>query len=369
MNYLMESPVGARVIINGRERDYFAGCSYLGLQNHPELIAAAHAALTRYGLGNGTSRGGYGEHPVYTAVEAAAARYFATEGALYYVSGYLGNTILLQGLRDDYERIFVDAAAHFSVWDGARTVGAPMHPFAHLDAGDLAAQLRAHLRPGERPLVLSDGVFPISGEIAPAPAYAAVLAEREGAILCLDDAHATGVIGEHGRGTGEYWGDRIPAALRLYSAHTLSKALGCAGGVCAADAALIARLRRDAAAFGATSPAPLAVAAAAATALALAGGQSALRQQLWANVARARAGLRNLGWALADTPVPILCLAARPGVDLARIQAELFARDLCVAHVTRYSSTPAGGALRIAIFATHTAEQIDRLVMAVGGLV
>ena len=148
----------------------------------------------------------------------------------------------------------------------------------------------------------------------------------------------------------------------MISAHTLSKALGCHGGVIAGDAALIGKLRDDAPAFVAHSPSPLPVAAAAARALDLVGGVSQRRARLWANVAYARAGLRELGWELADTPVPIICLGARPGLDLARIQAELFARDLCVAHVTRYSSTPAGGALRIAVFATHTEAQIDRLV-------
>ncbi len=91
-------------------------------------------------------------------------------------------------------------------------------------------------------------------------------------------------------------------------------------------------------------------------------GDTELRGRLRANVTAARAGLRGLGWDLPDSPVPILCLGARPGVDLARLRAELFARDLCVAHVTSYSSVPPGGALRIAIFATHTGEQIERLV-------
>lgn len=373
MTYTMESPVGPRVAINGRERDYFAGCSYLGLQNHPALIRAAVEAVQRYGLGTATSRGGYGEHPIYTAVEAAAARYFGAEAALYYVSAYLGNTILLQGLAGDYDHIFVDESAHFSVRDGVGTTGAPVTAFRHLDAADLARRLRRQLRPGERPLVISDGVFPVSGEIAPAADYAAVLSEYDGAILCLDDAHATGVLGACGRGTVEYWRDLAgftrPSGPRVYSAHTLSKALGSHGGIIAGDAALVERLRRDAAAFGATSPSPLPAAAAAAVALELVAGPSPLRDQLRANVARARAGLRVLGWDLADTPVPILCLGARPGLDLARIQAELFERHICVAHVTRYSSTPPGGALRVAIFATHTAEQLERLIAEVGKLV
>jgi glycine C-acetyltransferase/8-amino-7-oxononanoate synthase len=371
MIYSMQSPVGSRTLINGRWRDYFAGCSYLGLQNHPGLLDAAAAALRQYGLGTATSRGGYGEHPLYREVEAAAAAYWGADAATYYVTAYLGNAVLAQGLAGDYERIFVDDASHYSVWDGARTVGLPLHPFHHLDAGDLAVQLRDHLKPGERPLVFSDGVFPISGEIAPAPAYRAVLASYGGAILCLDDAHATGVLGAHGRGTLEHWAalnSQLPIShsptlpVRQYAAHTLSKALGSHGGVIAGDAALIARLGRGAKALVATSPSALPAAGAAAWALRFMAGDTELRARLRANVAAARAGLRGLGWELPDSPVPILCLASRPGVDLGRLRDALFARDICVAHVTSYSSVPPGGALRIAIFATHTGEQIERLV-------
>ncbi len=368
MNYTVESPVAARMLINGRWRDYFSGCSYLGLQSHPGLLEAAAAALRRYGLGTATSRGGYGEHPLYREVEAAAAAYWETEAAVYYVTAYLGNAVLAQGLRGDYERIFVDEASHYSVWDGAHTAAVPVHPFRHLDAGDLADQLRRHLRPGERPLVFSDGLFPISGEIAPVPAYCAVLAGYAGALLCLDDAHATGVLGERGRGTLEFWGLAADAGVRSHAAHTLSKALGSHGGVITGDIELIARLNRQAKALVATSPAPLPAAGAAAWALRFMAEDTTLRARLRANIAQARAGLRRLGWALPDLPVPILCLAARSGLDLARLRDELFARDICVAHVTGYTSTPPGGALRIAIFATHTPEQITRLIETLASL-
>jgi 8-amino-7-oxononanoate synthase len=360
--YVMQSAPGARTLINGQWRDYFAGCGYLGLQGHRELLAAAADALRQYGLTTATSRGGYGEHPVYQAVEAAAARYWNTEQALYYVSGYLGAVVLLQGLRGQYEHIFVDSASHFSVWDGARTAGLPVTPFRHLDEEDLAARCQAELKPRERPLLLSDGVFPVSGEIAPLPGYLSALRQYDGALLCLDDAHATAVIGERGQGTAEHWGIKAEEGVRCHTAHTLSKALGGHGGVISGPAAFIETLSGNSPAPGAASPSPLPAAAASTWALDHVRSHPELRRQLWANVARARGGLRALGWELDASPVPIICLRSRPGLDLARLQAELFERDICVAHVTRYSSTPEGGALRIAIFATHTEQQIDRLV-------
>jgi glycine C-acetyltransferase/8-amino-7-oxononanoate synthase len=320
--------------------------------------------VQRYGLGTGTSRGGFGEHPLYHAVEQAAARFFDVQQALYVTSGYLGASILLQGLAGQYEHIFVDEAAHTSVWSGARAAGVPVTAFHHLAAADLASRCASCLQAGQRPLVISDGVFPISGEIAPVPEYLAVLSAYDGAIICLDDAHASGVLGALGRGTVEFWAEqaRLASDAAIYTSHTLSKALAGFGGVVGGDAAQVARIRANAPAFVAASPPPLPAAAASAAALDLAYSTPELRDRLRSNVALARQRLRRLGWPLDDTPVPILCLAARPGVDLARVQAELFAADICVAHVTAYSSTPPGGALRIAIFATHTVEQIERLV-------
>jgi glycine C-acetyltransferase/8-amino-7-oxononanoate synthase len=369
--YLMQSPPGARTLINDRWRDYFAGTGYLGLQGHPALTAAVADAMQRYGLGTGTSRGGFGEHPLYHAVEQAAARFFDVQQALYVTSGYLGAAILLQGLAGQYEHIFVDEAAHTSVWSGARTAGVPVTAFRHLAADDLASQCAIHLRAGQRPLVISDGIFPISGEIAPAPAYVDVLNAYDGALLCLDDAHASGVLGANGRGTVEFWAGEagLASGVAIYTSHTLSKALAGFGGVLGGDAAQVARIRANAPAFVAASPPPLPAAAASAAALDLAHSTPELRARLRSNVALARQGLRRLGWPLDDTPVPILCLAARPGVDLAFVQAELFAADICVAHVTSYSSTPPGGALRIAIFASHTAAQIERLVAEMERLV
>ena len=371
----MQSAPGPRALISDRWRDYFSGTGYLGLQGHPGIVEAATAALQQYGLTTATSRGGYGEHPVFHAVESAAARFFGEERALYTVSAYLGSGILLQGLSGEYDRVYLDDAAHFSVREAAAASARPTHTFHHRDADALRATLVATLAPGERPIVLTDGVFPISGEIAPHIDYISVLSQYGGAILCIDDAHATGVVGSRGRGSLEHCAGQVtshslgPNAVRCYTAHTLSKALAGHGGVIAGPSDFIAQLWRNARALSGSSPSPIPAAAASAWSLSYLYEHGELREQLWSNVRRAKEGFRKLGWDLPDTPVPIICLAARPGLDLARIQQELFARDLCVTHVTRYSSTPHGGALRVAIFATHTGEQIDRLARAVGELV
>jgi len=358
MNLGLESPVGPRVRIAGRERDYFSGTGYLGLQSDPRVLAAAQSALQRFGLSTATSRGGYGEHPLYKALEAEACTYFATERALYFASGYLGMTLLVQGLRRHYEHIFVDEAAHFSVWDAARLSGVSVTPFHHLDSEHLERQLRQHLRPTERPLVLSDGLFPISGDIAPLPDYLKLVQPYDG-LVALDDTHAVGVLGQNGRGTPDYWNVNSP---NCYTTLTLSKALGGYGGLIADSLARIEGLLEHSAVYVAASPPPLPMAAASAEALRIARTEPHRRWQLWENVALARAGLRRLGWDVQQSPSPIICLRARPGVDLAEVQCRLFEADICVAHVTRYSSTPPGGALRIAIFATHAPAQIERLI-------
>lgn len=356
MTYQMQGPMSAQTVINGRYRDYFAGCGYLGLQNHPAVLQAAAQALATYGLANA---GGFGNnHPIYHQLVHEAQIFWGFEQIRYFASGYMGITILTQGLIRHYDHILIDESAHYSVWDGARSSGKPITSFRHCDPGALATICKQVLRKGERPLLVSDGVFPISGEIAPVPDYLDILAPYNG-LICLDDAHAVGVLGTNGRGTLEYFNITHENCFACY---TLSKALGSYGGIVGGETTFVAQLDYYAPVpIGASLP-PLPVAAAATVALGIARQEPQRRQQLWQNVARARAGIRALGWELPDTSVPILCLGVRSGVDLAHIQAALFERDIAIAYSQNYTSVPKGGALRIAIFATHTNDQIDRLI-------
>jgi 7-keto-8-aminopelargonate synthetase-like enzyme len=360
----MQGPVGARTIFNGREYDYFSGTGYLGLQSHTAVIRAAVDAVQRYGLSTASSRGGFGEHPLYDELERESCAFFGAEKVLYFASGYLGMSILTQGSNSQFDHIFIDAEAHFSLWDAARGANKPFTVFRHCSPERLDESLQRELLPGERPLVLSDGLFPISGEIAPLPAYLELIEPYHGLVF-LDDAHAVGVLGPNGRGTPDYFGIQ-PRNVR--SSGTLAKALGGYGGVIWGEANWIDHLDQEAAACVGASPPPLVVAAASARALAVARQSPELRQSLWTNVAQARNGLRSLGWDLDDTPSPILCLPGRDGISLERIKAGLFEQGIAVTLVRGYTSTPPGGALRIAVFATHTQEQIEKLLRAIKSL-
>jgi len=203
---LLEGPPGPVAQIDGREYLYFVGTGYLGLQGHAEVIRAACEATQRYGIHSATTRAGFGNIPPTLDAERRVAEFFGTEAAFYFASGYAGNNIFLSALTDDFDLIFVDQLSHYSVWEAAQQSRRPVYHFRHCDPGDLATSLRKKIRPGQRPLVLSDGVFSVRGTIAPVAEYRNVLASYDDAILLLDDAHAIGVLGAHGRGTYEHAG-------------------------------------------------------------------------------------------------------------------------------------------------------------------
>jgi len=365
MHSALQSPVGATVVIGGKTYDYFAGCGYLGLQNHPQVLASARQALDTYGLSTATSRGGYGEHAVYAEVEQQASTYFGCEKACYFASGYLGMGILVQSDRKPNDHLFLDDYGHYSLWEAAQTTNQPITVFPHGNVQRLEELLKSELHRGERPLVLSDGVFPVSGEIAPVPEYL-ILVEKYNGILYLDDAHAVGTIGAHGRGTLDYFGIYHP---HCHSTGTLSKALGGWGGILWGEKHWVENLECTSAVLSAASPPPLPVAAASARALEIAATQPQLRRHLWDNVHLARQGLNRLGWELEDSPVPILCLKARDGINLIKLRDALYAHGIAVEVVHSYTSSPPGGAIRLAVFASHTREQIERLVDSIRRLI
>ena len=377
---IMQSPPGAETVIDGRRYIYFVGTGYLGLQGHPEVIRAAGEAARQYGIGSATSRAGFGDTPPLLEVERLAGEFFGSEGAFYFVSGYLGNEILIRLIGSAVDAVFVDQCSHYCVVEAAHLIGKPVHTFAHLDVDDLAGKLRKELPPGGRPLVMSDGVFAALGTIAPVAEYRELLREYPGSTLLVDDAHALGVLGENGRGTFEHAGlggdgvnVRLPGGDRpgspcLLMCGTLSKAVGGFGGIVPANATIMDGIKSTSHYYEGASAMPVPVAAATAKALEIVLAQPELRARLHENVRSLKSGLRRLGLETDDTPVPIISLGLGDGANMRRIQEELAERGIMIAYRATYAGLGPQGAIRIAVFATHTKQQIERLLDEIAGL-
>jgi 8-amino-7-oxononanoate synthase len=361
MQYIMESEAGNKAIINKRLVDYFSGCGYFCFQTHPDVVQAACEATQRYGISSATTSAFYGNNPALIDLEEKAARFFGTAGILYYVSGCFGTPILLEGMKEEYDVIFIDKESHYSSRVATSLINKPVIIFEHRNPADLNDKIKRHLKPSQRPMIVCDGVFPVSGELSPIPSYIEILEGIEGASFCVDDAHATGVIGEKGYGTYEYFGIK---GKGFYASGTLSKALGGHGGIITGDENFIRKLKGKSTLANACSAVPIPVAAANATALDILYNNPGLRKQLWENVAYAKNKLRETGFNINNTPVPIICLNMEKGINAEKLQQELFKKDIAVTYVPEgaYTSVPKGGALRISIFSAHSREQIDRLI-------
>lgn len=392
---VLQSPVGPVVRVDEREFVYFGGTGYLGLQSHPDVVEAGCKAMRELGLHAATSRAMYGTSEPVLAVERNLAAMFGVSAAYYTVSGYAGPAILVTMVAPDIDRVFLDSHAHYCIEDAARGAGLPVHRFAHCDAESLATKLRTQLEAGERPAVITDGMFALSGRVPPLEEYVAVLDEYDLSALIVDDAHGVGTYGPNGRGTLDLlglWGrvtnlsGQTRAAgesTRVLFCGTTSKALGGYGGFVVGDGEFVARAREASHWFDGASPLPAPVAAATARAIEIAAHEPQRRHRLRSNVGRVRAGLVALGlddrdcsvFGLLDSPSPVLAIRRTDPDAVGRLHESLMEDGFIVPFVRSYSGTDGGGGpngaqdasgpvLRLAVFATHTEDHIDSLLAA-----
>ncbi|MEX1223116.1 MAG: pyridoxal phosphate-dependent aminotransferase family protein, partial [Pirellulales bacterium] len=368
---------GATAIVDGREYLYFVGTGYLGLQGRSELIAAATEAMARYGVASGTTRAGYGTTPPVREVERAAARFFGSEEALYFASGYLGPAMIVAALAGTFSRILIDEASHYSLWEAARGSGKPIEAFRHCDVTDLAARLGHGIGSPAGALVVSDGLFAAWGSIAPVAEYLELLGDYPTSSLLLDDCHGFGVLGATGKGTYELASvpysavNRTPDEAgglgpRLYVTGTTSKALGSFGGLLPGSRAFIEQLKATTDYHAGASAPPIAAAAAAAAAFALVEAEPQLRERLVGNALSLRRALAALGLPLEESPSPVICLELDSAERMRQTQQHLQEQGMLVAYMPKYAGLGPAGALRIAVFATHTPAMLDQLADALG---
>ncbi|MDE1969883.1 MAG: 8-amino-7-oxononanoate synthase [Alphaproteobacteria bacterium] len=346
---------GIHVLRGGRRLVSFSCNDYLNLSHHPQVKAAAIAALERYGTGAGASRLVTGNHPLFAELESRLARLKGTEAACVFGSGYLANAGIVPALIGREDLVLVDELAHACLWAGARLARANVIAYRHNDL-DHAAALLAEFRPQHaNALIATDGVFSMDGDLAPLPALA-MLATRHDAWLIVDDAHGLGVVGD---GRGSRFAHAEPPEIPLQMG-TLSKAVGGYGGYLCASRAVIDLVTNRARSFVYSTGLPPATVAAAGAALDIIANDRELVAKPLRNARRftSAAGLPEAQSAIVPM---VLGTAERALAASHRLEDEGF-----LAVAIRPPTVPEGTArLRFAFTAGHADADIDRLAALV----
>lgn len=349
----IERKSATRVVLAGRAVVAFAGCDYLGLAHHPTVLAALQRAISELGLSASASRETTGNYVAHEELETRLARFLGTEAALLVPDGYLSNLVAVQALAPRYARALVDGSAHASVHDALAAARIDVTSYEH--ANGAAAAREIDRRAGDWLAVLTDGVYPAHGTLAPLPELLAALPRRQG-VLLVDDCHGFGVLGAHGRGTCEHFG---VADARIVITGTLSKAAGACGGFVAGTTELVAAMRTSRAYVGSTPIAP-ALARAGSAAVDVLEHDTDRRARLHVNVDRVRAGLRAQDLPVHDQPIPVFALKLEPAEQMERVFRTLLEHGFLLPFV-RYPDVH-GGHLRLAVSSEHTADEIDALL-------
>jgi 8-amino-7-oxononanoate synthase len=356
---VLDGPQGVEVCIEGRSYLSFCSNDYLGLANHPEVVAAFHRGLDEYGAGSGAAHLISGHSRAHHALEEELAAFVGRPRALLFSTGYMANLGVIPALVGHGDRVFEDQANHASLLDGARLSGARLMRYRH---GDCAAlEQRLVDAPTGEYLVATDGVFSMDGDLAPLPGLAE-LAAAHGAWLLVDDAHGLGVIGPGGRGTAAHYG-LAPAQVPILMG-TLGKAFGTFGAFVAGSETLVETLIQEARTYIYTTAPPPAAAAATRAALLLVREQDWRREQLQALVRRFREGAAQLGLELADSPTPIQPLIVGEATAALHLGETLRARGILIGAIRPPTVPPGSARLRITFSAAHSAAQVDLLLDA-----
>jgi 8-amino-7-oxononanoate synthase len=346
---------GATLSIDGREVVNFSSNNYLGIANHPELAAAAKAAIDRYGCGSGASRLISGNMTPHEELENRLARFKGTEAALVFNSGFQANTGVISTLAGESDAIFSDALNHASIIDGSRLARAKIFVYAHNDLDQLETEL-SHAASFRRKLIVTESIFSMDGDEAHLTAIVE-LAEKYGAMVMVDEAHATGIFGAGGAGVVQKLGlgNRV-----LVQMGTLGKALGGFGAYIAGSRGLCDLLINRCRSFIFTTSLPPAVMAMAMAALDLVKREPERRQALWNNCRSLKEGLRSLGFELGASESPILPLIIGDATECMRFSEKLLESGVFAQGIRPPTIPPGTSRLRITLMATHTREQIER---------
>ena len=350
------SPQGAWLVVDGKKALNFCSNNYLGLANHPRLVAAAKKAMDQYGVGPGAVRTIAGTMDMHVELDRRLAEFKGVESAITFQSGFTANLAVIPALVGKEDAIFSDALNHASIIDGSRLSGAKIIRFEHADAADLEMQLNAHRENLRRVLVVTDGVFSMDGDLAPLDEIYAVTQNYE-AILMVDDAHGEGVVGKGGRGIVDHFNLHGKVDVEV---GTMSKAFGVMGGVVAGNAKVVEWLRQRGRPFLFSSAMTVPDVAACLEAIDILEESTELVDKLWANANYFKSEMNTLGFDTGQsvTPITPVMLGEAP-------LAQEFSRKLYEAGVfgmaLGFPTVPRGKArIRVMISAAHAKDHLDQ---------
>jgi glycine C-acetyltransferase len=354
------SPQRSGITVNGAEVVNFCANNYLGLANHPDIVAAAQEGLKAWGYGLSSVRFICGTQSVHKQCEGQIARFFGKGDSILYISCFDANGGLFEPLLTEQDAILSDELNHASIIDGVRLCKAQRFRYKHNDMADLRAKLE-EAKGCRFKMIFTDSVFSMDGDLAKLPDICA-LADQYRAAVGIDDCHATGHLGPTGRGGAEELGvlDRIDVITG-----TLGKTLGgAAGGFTASSAEIVDWLRNRSRPYLFSNSVPPALVVAGMKAFELVDGAGELRAKLKENTARLRGGLEAAGFTIKPGPTPILPVMLGDAAVATKMADELLKRGIYVIGFS-YPVVPLGQArIRMQVSAAHTPEQIDRAIAA-----
>ncbi len=349
----LEREQRARTRFDGRDVINLASNNYLGLAAHPRLKEAAAKAAMEFGAGTGAVRTIAGSMTMHRELERRFAEFKHAEDALMFQSGFTANSGTVAAILTEEDLIVSDELNHASIIDGARLSRARIKVFPHKDA-EAAGRLLAENTDARRRLLITDGVFSMDGDIAPLPDLVEV-AERHGAIMMIDDAHASGVLGKNGRGTVDHFGMNGRVDIQV---GTLSKAIGVLGGFIAGPEHLIDWLVNRGRPYLFSTSAPPAVVAACGAALDVLNDEPERIERLWSNTRFFKEGLHDLGFDTGASETPITPIITGDESATQTFSRRLFEEGVFTPAIV-FPTVPRGRArVRTIVTADHTEEDL-----------
>ena len=351
---VLEGEQSSRAVFDGREVINLSSNNYLGLTTHPRLRERAIAAIERHGVGSGAVRSIAGTMSVHMRLEERLAEFKKTEAVVVFQSGFAANAGTVAAVLGKDDVVISDELNHASIIDGCRLSRAAIRVFPHKDV-DAARKILKALPASQRKLLITDGVFSMDGDLGALPGLCE-LAEEYGCIMMVDDAHASGVFGDLGRGTVDHFGVHGRVDIQV---GTLSKALGALGGYVAGSRQLVDFLYHRARPFLFSTSHPPSVAATCLAALEVLSEEPQLIARLWENANFFKAGLQQLGFNTGATQSPITPVVVGDAEVAMTLSARLFEEGV-FAQGIGFPTVPVGKArVRAIVTAEHTRADLQ----------